>query len=1168
MRTDQKHSAVPQPSPQLLERNLCALARTSKALVEQLRNTQPRPDATFIMTDDGVPTLLVGQTGIQMASRRRPLEEAEKLTASIPLETSAGVVIMGFAAGYHVAALAKRMKRTGIIFVYEPDLPLLRAVLERIDFVETLENSNVAVLHDPTDSTAMSSLTTGVEGLLALGVKILDHPPSRARLGDSAQTMGATVASVMRTLRTSIVTTLVQTDITLRNLLQNLDHYTSVPGVKDLADVAKGRPAIVVAAGPSLKRTIDLLAQPGVRDRFVIIAVQTVLKQLLAKGIRPHFVTALDYHEISRRFYEGLTAQDVEGITLICEPKANPAILQAFPGQIRCPADGWLDTLLGDTFKRDMGTLPSGGTVAHLAYYFARHLGCDPVVLTGQDLGFTDGQYYGAGAAIHDVWASELSEFRTLEMLELERILRFGKLLSKREDVLGRQIYTDEQMSTYLMQFERDFKNDVAKGLTTIDATQGGVKKAHTILQPLAEVITSFKDLPPLKLPTTTPRQSSHIDSLKRHISRTREDCSRIAAYSRQAHELLGEAITRQSDQTRVNQIITRLYDLRANVTKLTTAYAMTHIINQAGTLNRFRSDRAMAVAQGLSGLERQKLELERDQTNVSWVADAADQMGRLLDECLNMLAGAPRITRDPAPTPSTYRSAGLDDPSATRRKVWAVVAADLEQGGLGINRSLDVPFGGSRSLLRATIDRLRQSKEVDGILVLSNDPARASQITDLADSPTLIFARADSALMRGRVQGLRASRLWNRSSWRGGLASLTAWDEVLHPAVASPYLRELGVDAILPIGGDWALIDPGLCDAAITRYRERPDTNRLTFAPAPPGIGPCLLDAALVHEMADSGSGAGVFASIGGLLGFLPVAPQLDALGKNACIHISPELRDLGLRCIADSAHAISMLGQAATLCGDAMTKTLASSTACYPAPLHIQFNIVDTAGVMLESGFVEHALRAGGQLFSHTTATFGAAAGADVLSHPTVMHMLAAANEAGMAATQLCTGLPNPARDVDSLATSTASVISVVLTGKDAAREAAVSKLVTERTRNVAGLFSQWIVPRITRCDAAYEIIDLFYQQWLMDAGACVIDPLPAARSGERIEPLPLPRLALEARARTSIRVEADAQVFGWTTQGTEKLLGSLKTASLLSLWRQHQVSIDTNPNLRAAS
>src|SRR5690606_17778274 len=159
----------------------------------------------------------------------------------------------------------------------------------------------------------------------------------------------------------------------------------------------------------SLRRNIGLLARDGVCDRFLIVAVQTALKPLLAAGVVPHFVTALDYSDISARFYEGLAPEDVAGATLVVEPKASPAITRAWPVAVRMPRSGFLDELLGLELAGDHGELRPGATVAHLAYYLARHLGCDPVIFIGQDLGFTDGQYYASGAAIHNVWAGELN---------------------------------------------------------------------------------------------------------------------------------------------------------------------------------------------------------------------------------------------------------------------------------------------------------------------------------------------------------------------------------------------------------------------------------------------------------------------------------------------------------------------------------------------------------------------------------------------------------------------------------------------------------------------------------------------------------------------------------------------------------------------------------------
>jgi len=61
-------------------------------------------------------------------------------------------------------------------------------------------------------------------------------------------------------------------------------------------------------------------------------------------------------------------------------------------------------------------TLRAGSTVAHLAYYLAEHLGCDPIMFVGQDLGFSDGLYYSPGTSYDDVWRPEFGRFCSVEM--------------------------------------------------------------------------------------------------------------------------------------------------------------------------------------------------------------------------------------------------------------------------------------------------------------------------------------------------------------------------------------------------------------------------------------------------------------------------------------------------------------------------------------------------------------------------------------------------------------------------------------------------------------------------------------------------------------------------------------------------------------------------------
>jgi hypothetical protein len=319
-------------SPTFLTKNLELLSRRSSHAAAAIA-AAPSPSHVSFSTDSAglcCAAITTGTVTRQVCSFKDASREARRWADAIDVTAAAAIVVRGFGCGHHIAALAAKMRHLGTIIIYEPDLSLLRGVLSRMDLVRCFGTCQVVLITDPADSSAIAAGIQGLEGVLAAGIKVVDHPPSRVRIEATAELFSNSLSHIVKAVRTNIVTTLVHSDVTARNCIQNLGRYATVPGIGDLAGRCAGCAAVVVSAGPSLRRNIDLLSEPGIRDRVVIIAVQTTLKTLLAKGIKPHFVVALDYHEISRRFYEGLTAADVEGITLVVEPQANPAILDAF----------------------------------------------------------------------------------------------------------------------------------------------------------------------------------------------------------------------------------------------------------------------------------------------------------------------------------------------------------------------------------------------------------------------------------------------------------------------------------------------------------------------------------------------------------------------------------------------------------------------------------------------------------------------------------------------------------------------------------------------------------------------------------------------------------------------------------------------------------------------
>jgi len=607
----------------VLEANLAAMRRTHAPLAEALRDTTPHPGVTFAPAKrDAAPAASVDVAGrtITLCSKHAPLAEAARFADQADLKAHAMFVVLGVGAGHHVAALARRVAGRALIVVYEPDPSLLRAALERIDHTDWLAAKNVMLFTGEADLSAITGRLESHVGHVSQGVQMLKHPPTRQLAGDAVAAFAEAVTQFVAYARTNVATTLVNAAVTCRNLAHNLGHYAAGASINALKGAAAGHPAVCVAAGPSLARNVGHLAQPGVRDRLVIIAAQTALKPLLQRGVRPHFVTALDYHEISRRFYDGLPALD--DVTLIAEPKANKAILDHYPGPVRVCRSPFLDTLLSPVGPAVDG-IPAGATVAHLSFYFAQYLGCDPILLLGQDLGFSDGLYYCPGTAIHEVWASEMNPFNTLEMMEWKRVARHKAMLRKFEDVHGRPIYSDEQMVTYLRQFERDFATAPQRVMTLADA--------------LAEFAT--RPLPALPTPSRLldeQRLATAVDHLAGRAGQIRE----LADAARKTLPILREMIDRQRDHGRMNLLFKRLATHQRKVAELSDAFALVNELNQVGAFKRVKADRQITVRDEADEYEKQRAQLERDIDNLTWLIDGCGQTLEILDEADRRLAG------------------------------------------------------------------------------------------------------------------------------------------------------------------------------------------------------------------------------------------------------------------------------------------------------------------------------------------------------------------------------------------------------------------------------------------------------------------------------------------------------------------------------------------------
>lgn len=612
--------------------NLAALWAVDPALAETIELASVEPHCRVETARSGEPTVSYhadGARGVLLHSRYNPRDEASRLVDTVDTNGAMLLFVHGLGLGYHVEELIARAGREATTFVFEPVTAVMRAALEHRDLSKLITSGRLQLVNRADKSDWLARLTPFMAGA-SLPVVTLRHAPSVQLAGEAHAAAERAIGDFLAYARTSVTTLVVNGRRTAQNILHNLPWYAGSPSLARLHNVHAGEPAIIVSAGPSLRKNKHLLRDAA--GRCVLIAVQTTLQPLLELGVRPDFVTSLDYHEISTRFFEKLPA-DLE-TELVAEPKASDKVLELFPGPISLLGNEFADSLLSELGLAKT-RLRAGATVAHLAFYLAEHLGCDPIIFVGQDLGFSDGLCYTPGTSYEDVWRPELGRFCTVEMKQWEQIVRDRPILRRVQDHAGRPAYTEERLFTYLQQFERDFAATRAR---VIDATEGGILKRGARPMSLREAIDQYCTRPCQR--RAAPHGGlnlKHLPAVLDCLSRRRREAGEIGQISRETLPRLEEIRDHIADQARVNRAIARIDQLRRQLDGLANCYELVTQLTQQSELQRFKTDRAIAAAAGqIDPTERQRRQVMRDIENVSAVGAAAADLVTLMDEAMD----------------------------------------------------------------------------------------------------------------------------------------------------------------------------------------------------------------------------------------------------------------------------------------------------------------------------------------------------------------------------------------------------------------------------------------------------------------------------------------------------------------------------------------------------
>ena len=394
-----------------------------------------------------VPEITIENRKVSLHSRFDPVKEAERSAAETDPDKFDLVIIMGFAFAYHIEILFKKIKKDSTVLVIEKNPSIIKKAAESRDLSGILADDRLRILVDPDED----EIADALKGRSSFKVTLITHRGSHQLYPEYYSNIKRIAMSYLSTKEVNIATLAKFEKTWSSNISRNIWAFSKFPGANIFYDRFKDMPAIVAAAGPSLTNSIGFIkANIG---RAVIIAVDTSYKILMKNGIEPHFCVSVDPQVINARYFEG----DAPGKTmLIADPMVHPSVFRLYKGNIALIGIAfemmkWIEKITGEN-----GELAYGGSVSTNAYDFARRLGASPVVMTGQDLAFTNGLAHARGSYLDEEVQLKLNRFYNAFMFNRFQLNALPKIYV--DGIDGKKVATNQKMIIFLSWFEK--RND------------------------------------------------------------------------------------------------------------------------------------------------------------------------------------------------------------------------------------------------------------------------------------------------------------------------------------------------------------------------------------------------------------------------------------------------------------------------------------------------------------------------------------------------------------------------------------------------------------------------------------------------------------------------------------------------------------------------------------
>ena len=490
-----------------------------------------------------------------------PEKEANALINEIKKETEKDldlVFIFGIGAGYLINAFKKLNINIAVI---EPSIKFFNLLIDNFKLDKILEDNITFFIgrDDIEDIEKFISLTNTKK------VKFFITRSYATLFNEEALFYQSKVLSIVDKKIININTISRFDKLWAYNIASNVAKISTHYGVNKFFDKYKNIPAVIVSAGPSLEKNIRKLKE--IKNKALIIAVDTAMKPLFSHNISPHFIITIDPQKKNSKYFRNVNFKES---VLIAESSVDKEAIDSFNGAIYFinsifPLAKYFMEELGDR-----GDITTGGSVSTAAYDFAIRIGANPIIMVGLDLSFPNYQTHIKGSYHEENFFTEIYKLDSYDS-RIYKVLIAGNLREEK-NIYNEKVWTDSRFDMYKNWYEEQCeKNNKIK---FYNATEGGIKINGMENIKLEELTEKFNDIEINidKDDRNIERKNEILIKIKNGLIKIDNEISKIKPYILNALELCEKINSELKRHRKVDKLLENLneFDIKIlNISKV-----------------------------------------------------------------------------------------------------------------------------------------------------------------------------------------------------------------------------------------------------------------------------------------------------------------------------------------------------------------------------------------------------------------------------------------------------------------------------------------------------------------------------------------------------------------------------------------------------------------------